>query len=109
VLQPVAAPKQSEPAVAAEDDIELEEELHDLDTMCAVSVIEAEMDLMQTLIKRADAHERDFYKDKLGNLEFQKSTIESNIQIGIMTPQRYLLNLKKYQADQEALYASAKV
>lgn len=93
----------------AEDDIELEEELHDLDTMCAVSVIEAEMELMQTLIKRADNHEKDFYKDKLGNLEFQKNTIESNVQIGIITPQRYLLNLKKYQADQEALYASARV
>ena len=92
-----------------QDEIELEEELHDLDTMCAVSVIEAEMELMKTLIKKSSGHEKEFYSDKLGNLEFQKNTIESNIQIGIITPERYLGNLKKYQTDQESLYKSSKV
>ena len=103
-------PSQSaEPPASNEDDIEFEEELHDMDTMCAVSVIEAEMEIMKNLIKKSSGHEKDFYSDKLGNLEFQKSTIESNVQIGIITPDRYLLNLKKYQQDQETLYKSAKV
>ena len=38
---------------SAEDDIEMEETVHDYDKMTAMSVIEAEMALMQTYIKKA--------------------------------------------------------
>ena len=72
--------------------------MHDYDKMIAMSVIEAEMELMQTLIKTTtkDAEKREFFKDKLGNLEYTKSTIISNIECGIMTPEKYMVNIKKY-------------
>jgi hypothetical protein len=79
--------------------------------MCAVSVIEHEINVVKALSQAhpAGSPERDFFADKVGNLEFQKSTIESNVEIGILTPQRYLLNLKRYLGDQETLLASPTV
>lgn len=76
--------------------------------MIAMSVIEAEMELMQTLIKTTtkDAEKREFFKDKLGNLEYTKSTIIGNIECGIMTPEKYMANIKKYLVEQETLAAS---
>jgi hypothetical protein len=76
--------------------------------MIAMSVIEAEMELMQTFIKMTtkDAEKREFFKDKLGNLEYTKSTIIGNIECGIMTPEKYVINIKKYLTEQEALVAS---
>ena len=72
--------------------------------MIAMSVIEAEMELMQTFIKTTkDAEKREFFKDKLGNLEYTKSTIIGNIECGIMTPEKYVVNIKKYLVEQEAL------
>lgn len=91
---------------SGEDDIDLEETVHDYDKMVAMSVIEAEMELMQTFIKTTkDAEKREFFKDKLGNLEYSKSTIMGNIECGIMTPEKYIINIKKYLADQEKLAA----
>ena len=83
----------------------MEETVHDYDKMIAMSVIEAEMELMQTFIKTTtkDAEKREFFKDKLGNLEYTKSTIIGNIECGIMTPEKYLVNIKKYLMEQEAL------
>ena len=82
--------------------------MHDYDKMIAMSVIEAEMELMQTLIKTTtkDAEKREFFKDKLGNLEYTKSTIIGNIECGIMTPEKYMANIKKYLVEQETLAAS---
>jgi hypothetical protein len=56
--------------------------------MIAMSVIEAEIELMQTFIKTTtrDAEKREFFKDKLGNLEYAKITIMGNVECGIMTP-----------------------
>ena len=73
--------------------------------MVAMSVIEAEMEGMQLIIKKATGHEKEYFTDKLGNMEFQKNTIESNVQIGIITEAKYLSNVKNYLKDQEALYA----
>jgi hypothetical protein len=39
-------------------------------------------------------------------LEFAKSTIEGNIEIGILTPEKYIKNVKSYLAEQEALIGS---
>ena len=81
--------------------------MHDYDKMIAMSVIEAEMELMQTFIKTTkDAEKIEFFKDKLGNLEYTKSTIIGNIECGIMTPEKYMVNIKKYLMEQEALAAS---
>jgi hypothetical protein len=40
-----------------DDDIEMEESIHDFDKMCAMSVIEAEIALMQKFIKSTKGHE----------------------------------------------------
>lgn len=65
VIKKQDPPKQEAPSLAhepafdqsgassAEDDIELEETVHDYDKMIAMSVIEAEIELMQSLIKAA--------------------------------------------------------
>ena len=102
VKQKVVEPKKSEPVAAnipsnTDDDIEMEEEIHDIDKMVAMSVIEAEMEVIAKLMKASkDSSEKDFYSDKHSSLEFQKNTIESNIQIGIMTPEKYMSNIKAY-------------
>ena len=78
----------------------MEETVHDYDKMVSLAVIEAEMELMQHLIKSTkDKDKSEFYKDKCGNLEFQQSTIIGNIQCQIMTEQKYLSNIKKYLAE----------
>jgi len=76
--------------------------------MIAMSVIEAEIELMQIFIKTtaSDAEKREFFKDKLGNLEYAKITIIGNIECGIMTPEKYIFNINEYLMDQEALAAS---
>jgi hypothetical protein len=68
----------------------MEETIHDYDKMVAMSVIEAEIELMQDYIKKLKGPEKDLYNDKMNNLEFAKSTIESNIGIGILTPEKYI-------------------
>jgi hypothetical protein len=79
----------------------MEETVHDYDKMVSVAVIEAEMELMQQLIKSTkDKDKSEFYKDKFGNLEFQQSTIIGNIQCKIMTEEKYMSNIKKYLAEQ---------
>lgn len=78
----------------------MEETVHDYDKMVAMSVIEAEMEIMQSLIKSTkDTEKREFFKDKYGNLEFAKSTIEGNIGMGILTPEKYLKNVKSYLSE----------
>ena len=56
----------------AEDDIEMEEQIHDYDKMVAVSVLENEMELMKQFIKKYKGHEQEFFKDKLSSLESSK-------------------------------------
>jgi hypothetical protein len=68
----------------------MEETIHDYDKMVAMSVIEAEIELMQDYVKKFKGPEKDFYNDKMSNLEFAKNTIESNIGIGILTPEKYI-------------------
>ena len=92
-----ALPQDSAPNEA---DVELEEQIHDFDKMAAMSVIEAEIELMRKFIKQTSSHEKEFYQSKMESLEFQKSTIETNIGIGIVTPEKYLKDVKAYQADQ---------
>jgi hypothetical protein len=44
--------------VNTQDDIEMEETVHDNDKMVAMSVIENEMDVMKVLIKKSKGHEQ---------------------------------------------------
>ncbi len=52
------------------DDIEMEEQIHDYDKMVAMSVIEAEMNLMKEFMTKFTGNEKDFFSDKYNNLEF---------------------------------------
>jgi hypothetical protein len=58
-----------------EDDVEMEEQVHDNDKMVAMGVIENEMEVMKTLIKHSSGAEKDFYQDKLSSLDFSKGVI----------------------------------
>jgi hypothetical protein len=59
-----------------QDDIELEDKYHDIDSMEAVSVIDHEIEYLTKLAKSIkDKDERDFYNDKVDSLKFKKSTI----------------------------------
>ena len=82
-----------------QDDIELEDKYHDIDAMESMSVIEHEMDYLTKFAKTIkDKDERDFYLDKVESLKFKKSTIESNIGNGYVTPESYLKSVKGYLA-----------
>jgi hypothetical protein len=59
--------------VNVDDEIEMEEVVHENDKMVAMSVVENEMEVMRVLIKRSKGHEKEFYEDKLSSLEFSKS------------------------------------
>lgn len=59
-----------------DDDIELEDKYHDIETMESVSVIDHEIEYLTKLAKTIkDKDERDFYNDKVDSLKFKKSTI----------------------------------
>jgi len=59
-----------------QDDIELEDKYHEIDSMEAVSVIDNEIEYLTKLAKSIkDKDERDFYNDKVDSLKFKKSTI----------------------------------
>jgi hypothetical protein len=85
------------------DDIDCEEKYHDCDKVTVMSVLENEMNIMQQLIKTAPKSDRAFYEDKYQSIEFAKTTVESNITIGILTQEKYIKNLKLYLAAQEKL------
>lgn len=69
------------------DDIEMEEAIHDLDKIMSMAVIEHELTVLQDIIKKTKSgDEKDYFKDKFDNLEFSKTTIESNVQMGMVTP-----------------------
>lgn len=87
----------------SDDDIELEETIHDIDKIKSISVLEAEMEVMKGFIKKSNGHEKEFFSDKLGNIEFQKSTIENNCQIGIITVDSYLQDMKDYLKAEKGL------
>lgn len=64
----------------------MEEVVHDYDKMCSMSVIEDELTLLAALMKKAaNADEKGFYKTKIENVEFAKSTIETNVTCQILS------------------------
>ena len=62
-----------------DDDIEMEEVIHDYDKMCSMSVIEEEINLIKSFIKKTSGEEKGFYQTKLENVEFAKGTMETNV------------------------------
>lgn len=95
-------------SAAAEDDIELEDQYHDVDAMESVAAIDFEIDYLGKLVKTIkDKDERDFYNDKVDSLKFKKTTIESNIENGYITPESYIAGVKAYLAKLEKIYKQA--
>jgi hypothetical protein len=80
--------------------MEMEEVIHDYDKICSMTVIEAELLLLGKMMKAtSSADEKGLFKTKIENIEYQKSTIETNCQCGILTADQYLADMKKYLAD----------
>lgn len=89
-----------------EDDLDLEDHYHDESTFCAVSVIMHEINVCKELAKK-HPYNSSYYTDKADNLEFEKSTLESNVGTGIVTPDKYIKNLKNFLANTTALHKEA--
>jgi len=51
-----------------DDEVEMEEQLHDHDGMSSMSVIENEIHVMGILIKKSSGSEKDFFTQKLSSL-----------------------------------------
>jgi hypothetical protein len=93
---------------AAEDDIELEDLYHEVDIMESIAAIEYEVDYLTKLSKTIkDKDERDFYNDKVETLKFKKSTIETNVGNGYVTPESYTAGVKAYLTKLEKTYKQA--
>jgi hypothetical protein len=91
-------------SAAGDDDIELEDKYHDTDSMESVSVIDHEIEYLTKFAKTIkDKDERDFFNDKVDSLKFKKSTIQSNIENGYVTPQSYVASVTKQLSATEKL------
>jgi len=84
-------------AVNSDDPIELEEFYHDADGMCAISVIEHEIAFVKNLANKARGDEKDYYLSKVDSLEFSKSNIEDSVGSGLITPEKYVADIKKFR------------
>ena len=74
-------------AGGGDDEIELEEKYHDTDIMECMSVIEHEIEYLGKMVEQIkDLDEKEFYSAKIDSLKFKRSTIQSNINNGFVTP-----------------------
>lgn len=62
--------------------------------MCAISVIEHEISYLTTLCAKMRGDDKEYFKSKIESLEFSKGSLESNVQTGILTPEKYLNGVK---------------
>ena len=62
------------------DPLELEEQYHNSEEMCALSVIEGEIELMTQMITESkDPNDRDFYQSKKESLEFARDSLYEQV------------------------------
>ncbi len=61
-----------------------------------MSVIDAEIELMQKFIANSKDHAKEFFQEKFNNLKFAKETLESNCMNGFISPDKYLSDVKAY-------------
>jgi hypothetical protein len=91
-----------------EDDIDLEDTYHEVDIMESIAAIDYEVDYLTKLAKTIkDKDERDFYNNKVDSLKFKKSTIETNVENGYVTPESYTAGVKAYLTKLEKTYKAA--
>jgi hypothetical protein len=62
--------------------------------MCAISVIEHEISYVKQMMAKMRGDERSYYQNKVESLEFSKDQLEEYVGSGILTPDKYLLNIK---------------
>lgn len=88
------------------DEIEFEDVYHEVDAMVSMAAIEHEIEfltnLCKTLANKPD--DKDFFEMKIDSLDFQKGTIQTNIETGIVTPMIYVSQVKAYLQATEKLY-----
>ena len=58
---------------------------------------------MTELSKKMRGDDREFLANKIESIQFEKSNIETNVSTGIITPDKYIKNIKLYKKKTEAL------
>lgn len=92
---------------ATMEDIELN--IHNLDKMAAVSVMDEEMLIMDT--KKAQAknpEEGGFYEEKKGHIEFRRNMLVTNIQQGFLSQDKYMHDIAVELKYEETLLETLK-
>jgi hypothetical protein len=64
--------------------------------MKAISVIEHEIAYLKELIMKIKGDDKSYYQSKLDALEFEKESLESSVATGLITPEKYIANVKAY-------------
>eukprot|EP01022_Parablepharisma_sp_SALTPOND_P020090 TRINITY_DN355_c0_g1_i1.p1 TRINITY_DN355_c0_g1~~TRINITY_DN355_c0_g1_i1.p1 ORF type:complete len:896 (-),score=202.27 TRINITY_DN355_c0_g1_i1:4495-7182(-) len=72
---------------------ELEIKIHNLDRMAAVSVMDAEMELMTQKASKASKDDAALFEEKKGSIEFRRNMLVNNIQMGLVTQEKYMAEI----------------
>ena len=78
--------------------MDLEEKYHDVNNIPSMSVILKEIEVTEGQIKKYQnsEDEQSFFNFKKENLDFAKDTLQTNFETGILTPVKYLSDIKEY-------------
>ena len=78
--------------------MDLEEKYHDVNNIPSMSVILKEIDVTEGQIKKYQNSEDElsFFNFKKENLDFARDTLQTNFETGILTPVKYLSDIKEY-------------
>ena len=78
--------------------MDLEEKYHDVNNIPSMSVILKEIEVTEGQIKQYQNSEDElsFFNFKKENLDFAKDTLQTNFETGILTPVKYLSEIKEY-------------
>lgn len=105
----VGSAKQGEAPPAAgssiaipDDEVEVEEMFHNPDDMHSMSVFEEEISIAEKK-KNRGGKDATFYEDKAEILGWRKSDLENNVGDGIITPEKYIADIKKSLQKQKGL------
>ena len=76
----------------------MEDKYHDPDTMVSMAVIEHESAYLKVMITKYknQPDEKEFFEMRIESLDFAKSSIETNVQTGIVTPESYIKQINVY-------------
>ena len=85
--------------------LDLEEKYHDPNDVPSMSVIMKEIEFTDGQIQQYQnsPDELDFFNFKKETLEFAQQTLQTNFETGILTPQKYLEDIKAYLQTQKQL------